>query len=52
MIGEVLVANIVQIVVVRILCHPSVEVGPGQDILEEEYISFSLTMMNEWGDEP
>ena len=46
MIGEVLVANIVQVVVVRILCHPAVEVGPGQYILfdEEEYVSYSLTM--------
>ena len=32
-IREVLMADVVQVVIVRILCHATVEVRPGQDIL-------------------
>ena len=30
---EVLMANVVQVIIIRVLCHPSIEVGPRQNVL-------------------
>jgi hypothetical protein len=44
MVREVLVADVVQVVIIRVLCHPPIEVRPRQNVLFVFFISTSKSV--------